>query len=669
MRKQFLYVTCDFEGSLDVYKLPPSGVVPVIWSKDLIINAHKSSRNYNQRILLLNNLLYRGVITSGEEYSLRIFSNFLLNDDVVAANYYLDKLILTADEQLKNDWKSVGLYLKARALTKQQLSRENSREYKTKITELIKEIQNKNSATSKLVQAILYSYIERYVQSLKLIKSISDLELSGVNHILYSLVLNGLESKKIINADNVFRYYKPLLNSDKIPQESQLFYAFVYLSKLQTLKDKKSRIILLEKQMATFKNKIQLAQIFKAEWSSLKIIVEQDKKSKSKYYQVLDKIMSETRSEYFLRKSIYVRVLENFIEADEVQYLTYVATTWLKYTDKSDTEFAYARDIYIDKVFARAYMNFSDKNYNYAANNFFGAVGFTDDLESHFGYIKSSFFNNKGQDLNKTYESMYQRKVINESIHYVNSILELSQFLSEINNKSINIERKKVEQVKLFEDVLKKLKDASTFFQTPVYQLLLGFSYLKLTELSIDRYEFSQEMSSLAHKHLMLAYDLGRYNKRVRASALSNLSFLHLHISNWGMAKRFFEMREKLGFVDNDQMFSHYWFYAKASYYLSDYEVAISSIQRLLKNVKNFKDRDAVLLQKLAFYQLSNGDYKSAEINFLAYLNIAGKDDLWNIAKSELGLGYAQFKMFTDKKTRNNLLKTRALNSFKKSAR
>lgn len=376
--------------------------------------------------------------------------------------------------------------------------------------------------------------------------------------------------------------------------------------------------------------------------------------------------MSETRSEYFLRKSIYVRVLENFIEADEVQYLTYVATTWLKYTDKSDTEFAYARDIYIDKVFARAYMNFSDKNYNYAANNFFGAVGFTDDLESHFGYIKSSFFNNKGQDLNKTYESMYQRKVINESIHYVNSILELSQFLSEINNKSINIERKKVEQVKLFEDVLKKLKDASTFFQTPVYQLLLGFSYLKLTELSIDRYEFSQEMSSLAHKHLMLAYDLGRYNKRVRASALSNLSFLHLHISNWGMAKRFFEMREKLGFVDNDQMFSHYWFYAKASYYLSDYEVAISSIQRLLKNVKNFKDRDAVLLQKLAFYQLSNGDYKSAEINFLAYLNIAGKDDLWNIAKSELGLGYAQFKMFTDKKTRNNLLKTRALNSFKK---
>ena len=52
-------MTCDFEGALDVYKLPASGIVPPEWTAENLANAFDTSRSYQERVLLLNTLKYR----------------------------------------------------------------------------------------------------------------------------------------------------------------------------------------------------------------------------------------------------------------------------------------------------------------------------------------------------------------------------------------------------------------------------------------------------------------------------------------------------------------------------------------------------------------------------------------------------------------------------------
>ena len=57
--KNQLYVTCAFEGSLDIYRLPITGVVPSQWDEKLMMSAHETARTYQERILILNSLKFR----------------------------------------------------------------------------------------------------------------------------------------------------------------------------------------------------------------------------------------------------------------------------------------------------------------------------------------------------------------------------------------------------------------------------------------------------------------------------------------------------------------------------------------------------------------------------------------------------------------------------------
>src|SRR6202034_3352313 len=57
--KNFIYVTCAFEGALDIYQLPDSAIIPAQWNEAILNNAHKTSRTYSERLLILNALKYR----------------------------------------------------------------------------------------------------------------------------------------------------------------------------------------------------------------------------------------------------------------------------------------------------------------------------------------------------------------------------------------------------------------------------------------------------------------------------------------------------------------------------------------------------------------------------------------------------------------------------------
>ncbi|MCB9025053.1 MAG: hypothetical protein H6625_01940 [Bdellovibrionaceae bacterium] len=657
LRNNHLFVTCDFEGSLDVYRLPITGVIPPDWNATMLNEAHQSSRNYNQRILLLNHLLYKGFITSGELYSLKLFSDFMLNDDALAAKYYLNNLKITATPSEKLIWNEVDLYLQARVLKKAQKNNEITKEFAKKLNFFIEKFKKSKTSTAKFAELLLYTFLNNYNLAFMGVKRIQGLSYSGINQYLYAALTQTLVNNKNLSIQDVFNLYRPLLLADRISKESRLYYAYNYLSSLQEKFTNQERRMVLREQVTLLKKYSYLESLFEAEIIAIRIILEKNDKLKDKIYPELDKLMSLTRDDYFLRKALYIRAIDNFVEENQVKYLTYVATTWLKYTQKSETEFIYAREVYVDKVLSRAYKNIGDGQHYYAANNFYGSLSLTDDLESHYSYILSMKNSGKSDLLKKQYDNLVKREFLDENIHYVNSIIELT---------SLNAEKDLSTQSQLYNKILENLLKMKESYSSPVYQLLLGYVYLKQTELSINRFSFNQELAKLSHKHLMLAYDLGRDNLRIKASALSDLAYLHYHTRNWGLSRRFFELREPLGFVNNEQEFAHYWFYSRVSFYQSDYVGAIELCKKLLNIKVPNKNYEAEILQSLALYQLAQGDYINSEINYDIYLKKFPKESLWNRSKSELGLGFSRFKLLKERSKNHSetTLLAKALENF-----
>jgi len=76
-----LLVTCAFEGALDIYEAPATGIIPSAWNEKLVWNAHQTARTYHERILLLNALRYRGTAATVPDYEERLLSDHLLADD------------------------------------------------------------------------------------------------------------------------------------------------------------------------------------------------------------------------------------------------------------------------------------------------------------------------------------------------------------------------------------------------------------------------------------------------------------------------------------------------------------------------------------------------------------------------------------------------------------
>lgn len=636
---QFFYMTCDFEGSLDVYRLPTTGVVPTNWESKDLYAAHRSSRNYNQRILLLNHLRQKGEFKTETSYYLKVLSNFLLNEDWIAAQYYLD-FIPQKDRDI------LSVFITATLLRSKEQNSEITPNLMRNLNPLLNKVRRNPNLGNSVVEALILTYLNQDSSALNRIPKIKSVDFSGSIPYLYDLLINTLNSKIRISSSKLFELYRPILLAENINKESRLYYAYNYLQHLQNSHMANARLNIIKEQRPLLKKFLYLSQLLRSEELVLKLIIAKDKESKVQIYKDLDNLMSESRDDYFLRRTLYVRAIENLLAYNENLYLTSIAANWLKYTGETDPEFYYAREIYIDKVLERAYDNFAKSEINYAANNFFSSVGLTDDLESHYGYVKTMILNNNKSIMESRYRSMQERNVVGESLQYVQTLLSISQYLPDFSMSENGQGKESINSLnKVYIKSLANLKKMEAHYQSPIYQLLLGFVHLQLLDLSRNGFEFSQDHSDSAHKHLMLAYDLGRDSPRIRASALSNLASLHSLSRNWGLAKRFYEMRAPLGFIKKSEEFSHYWGYARAAYHLMDYQTSIESLQKLYAQKKIFSNREALILQKLSFYQLAAEQYENAETNFSFYLANYPSETLWNRTKSELALGYARYKL------------------------
>ena len=424
------------------------------------------------------------------------------------------------------------------------------------------------------------------------------------------------------------------MSASEFPEESQLFYAYQYLTSLGLgTTNASERVARIERMKLKLPSSV--SSLLESEAVCLRLMSTKDEAEKAKLYQVLDHLMNVTRNDYFLRKSMYIRAILNFADAGEFKYLSYIATAWLKYTQNNDTEFANAREIYALANLDQAYDSLGKRNPLLAGNYFFGSLSLTDDLESHYGFILSKIAQHQRQNLDLRYANLKTQHQIADNLKFVEALLIL-----------IDAHPSSESDIKHLDLALGKLQSMVQDRDSPIRYLLMGYCSLeKLLRLS-SGYEFEQETFENAHRNLMLAYDQGKDNVRVKASALMDLGILHQRVQNHGLAVQFFSMRKPLGFLSDEERAHFAWLYSKSLFYNHQPEQAVKALQAVLADSPaGNPEANVPLRERLAFFLQSSENFSEAALIYESLLKghlIQGDS---NLARAYLTYGYSLFKL------------------------
>jgi hypothetical protein len=630
-----LYLTCAFEGSLDIYQVPLSGVVPSNWNGSAIKNAIDTVRSYQDRILLNNVRKYR--FEGSGDFAIGGLDETLLGDhllagDLLAGKFYVEKLKQNLVKKPETQQAEIGvlsgleIYLDAQLLKAQLPTEELTAEFKQNIQKLEKNAQNLKGASA--FSEVLRAYLRFSVGDKKSAAQIlgrlhfARNEKPAVRIIYFDLAEKLIGSQSVRDQlELTAKLYREQILREGLSDQAKIYYGFRFLEKAaaivktqaqtfgQTLEKNEhaERIRIIEKTAVDLPAPV--SDLLKSEVAVLKIIDAPDTAAKYKAYPALDKFFISSRGNYFQRRALYVRAVTNFAESSDFVFLGFVGDNWLKYTDRQDTEYAFAREFFLESSYDRAYDDLAAGKLELAANYFYQAASTADDLEAHYGYITTRIRMNQRSVVDTRYKYATAHQLIGDNIKFVDAVLALADDDQEKNEKPLS--------TKQLDRAIGLLNSMIDERDSAMRYLVLGYCYLeKFLRLS-DGVEIDNGLFEDAHRALMLAYDLGKDRDRIKASAMVNLGILHERAQNFGLAGRFLELRKRLGFVSEKDQERVEWLYARALEFTHQHSAAVKELSEVPKDLQTVPvvERRAFNLVLANEFNLAAESYGQLEVN------------------------------------------------------
>jgi hypothetical protein len=659
---EVIYVTCAFEGALDVYEMPATGVVPAGWDQEILNNSYQSSRTYSDRLLILNTLKFRYPHSSKKELDERILSNHLLADDLEAAKFTIRKLQQSETEEQKRFYQLLYLYLLAKEKKSTLKSEEVTASFQSEINEIESKIDQVNGYErfKKILKGLLRSYLNRPQESLKFLSEVQFRDSTRLLHPAHPIhpveryfffELASLVLPRVKSLESLGPVYAQMMKAPELSEETQLYYAYRYLESLGKAQHSfEKRISLIGQMISQMMNQKtsqkmpdSVVVLLKAEVATLKLIIAPADTAKSEAYRELDGLISTSRDRYYLKKTLSIRSILNFEQSADFKYLNFVASNWLRYTQNQDAEFIYARNVFSTATLEQAYDSLGRFKIKLASDYFYGSLSLTDDLESHLGYVHAMSAQNERKTIDERYRNLKNRKFIDDNMKFVEALLIL-----------IDARPNSNQDVKHFELALEKLKAMSQDRDSSVRYLLMGYCSLEILLRKGDGYEFDHDLFEDAHHYLMLAYDQGRGNNRIEATALMNLGLLHQRAQNHGLAAKFFSKRKALGFVSREDAKQLSWYYSRSLFFNHQADLASDQIKEVLEleNISLGSKQAAQVVQvsqvpwleRYGFYLVAANRFEEAVSVYESILKSNPTQSQISLAKMNLNYGYSLFK-------------------------
>ncbi len=650
LSKDSLFLTCAYEGSLDIYQTSLTGTVPDTWDETKLWEAHKIARSTEQRQLLINTLRFR-LQTNDETTQIdlleRLLSLHLQTEELTAVSYYLKQLqlrySLAKDE---SGQKAASFYghlelltdiLFRKALEPQGILTARFERYAKKTRKDVDTISN-----WPFLKLIISAYIDVALDNskaaLKLLEKVpldEDGSLSPLeSYLAFELYRETLASQPQL----LLSHYPAMFESNSLTLESRIYYAFNYLKLLASEIDNPQTHINNIRVLIDERQSKELNELFTVEEIALELSEEGATDKGNILFKKMSSTLNNNRENPLLRKAMHTRAIQILGDARLFNYMELMSRNWLLNTHISEMEFSNTAEQYSLVTMDKAYGMLADGELNRAYATFYSAIRQTADLEAHYQFITTGLTRGIGKEenLKKSYELLEKQKILGDRSGYVEALRLLIA--------TDGSEEK--ERIKALFSAKELLRNPVRGLGAAMHDLMLGYIAHSQLELSRRGFSYDEELFQEAHHHYILALDLGRDNSRISAAVWENLAWLHFEVRHYALAVDFFQKRIQLPFIDAISEAACRLSYARSLFYNNDTTIAWKESENALDiatgaNLAN----NTAYLEKAAFYAMQAKSYPQAAEHYNKLLG--SKTDLspHNKVRSQLAYAYTQIQL------------------------
>jgi hypothetical protein len=639
----FLYVTCAFEGSLDVYRLPLTGLVPLMWSEQNLLDAYRTSRSVSERTLIINTLRYRFDSYRRGDALEKILSQHILTGEYQAAQFYLDLVQAEAPTDHRSGYSLLGHLLETLQYRASEKLDQISPEFISLLRNKRKIFEGEKGPYRSFANlALVYVDLslrntqaarERF-NSIKVSQQRSPLE----QHLYFSMGSQLLE-QKLISLEAWFEIAAEIAQSAILTDEARAYVSALMISKIsESNRTPAQRLSRLQALRPKIKAGSQLDTIVSSQEFILKVASATSDSEEDKSFQEFNKIFAKTSSQYYLNRALSVTAVLTLAEFNKTRVMGFVAANWLAAAKINDTEYMYAREQYITVVLDKAYGLWSKADSKSASQVFYSSVRLTDDQETHLGFVTTLMQDNNRKLIDERYASLKSSNFTAANLDFAKAVVMLFDDISKG-------ETKDTDSLEDAEEILTTLKDDGS--RPAGKHLLLGYIAHQKMLRTKKGFQFDEELSQTAHHQYMIALDLARQSPRLTARILQNLGMLHAQTEHFGLASGYFSAREKFGFENDQSRLTFLWNFTKALYRNGEFARAAEFSTEGLALAKKVGGGGEVLigwLERTAFYLSQAERFKDASAHYTELLRgIESRSDE-NVIKALLMHGWTLMK-------------------------
>ncbi len=634
---QHLYVTCAFEGSLDIYRAPLEGTVPRQWAETTLWEAYRTARSHEERLLLLNTLRYRhghDDTAMGE----RLLSHHLELNELSAARYYVRQLGerqgAAGREDLARFYTLLDGLLQVRADKAREPPGVVTARFRRGIAEARQRIAR--DAPWERLRWLMEAYLDVALgdEPAALAKlqgvPLSETTLPLERYLAFELYRQLLEERDL---RRLLGLYPLMFNDAGLGSEAQLYYAYHFLRQLARVESDLARRIAEVEARATTAAHGTVAELFRAEAASLRLAASHDQAEQGQRVRELMALLRANRNDALARRILHVRAIQNLAAAERFELMELLSRNWVTTTHVSETEFVNVAEQYALITLDKAYGLMADGELAKAYTTFYSAIRQTNDLEAHYQFVTLGLnpATDRRENLTLSYEVLEKEGIVGANRDYVAVLLLLA-----------DPARDRAAVLKEAAERLEALRPAG--LNPAMGDLLLGYVYHGQLRATLSGYRYDKALFQKAHHRYMQALDLAFGNSRITAAVLENLGWLHFTVRNYALSADFFGRRMGLPFATAEGEALARWGYARALFYRNDLPEAAREADLALVRARAAGIPAIPFVEKAAFYALQAADYAAAADHYRSLLQDPEALKGANRAKAQLALGYAQLR-------------------------
>lgn len=591
--KNALYMTCAFEGALDVYRGPLTGTVPSEWTPEDLKEAHQVARSYFDRVLFLNQLHTRFKALDGGAFQDRSFQNFLYAGEYLPAAFYLQRQIDGGGDKNR---------LGSRLILMNSFARWEVMPEKRNLGAFAQFITQQRQALAALGkgpdQQLTLAYLDFFSSQTE--KALVASQAIPAQDEVQLFLLANLQ-RLILQKGKSERYRQFLadkvLNRSGGSEENRLFYLSLWLAELPSDKDPSSAIAALKPRVTG-----SMTELLDNEIDLYKLSQSTTKEAQRENYRLIVARVKRLKDQYYPMRLLFNRSIIVLYKNKRSRDMADIVSLWLSYLKRESKEHPFAIEAMRQNSLDLAYQftHSQGKEKIFAGGAFFDSIRSSDDLESHFHYALLNF--GKWEELQANYKQMVQQGLIRaESQVFVDTV------------RAVLLKPEALEKDELAEAAEKIEAIRDDHVGAGVKYLFLGYLYQR--QLEPKGFKVDRTLAEKAHRAYLFAIDAGLNNDRIQAAALQNLGLLHLRLRNASLAAEFLSKRNDIPYNSPDEQVAVLWLRAKALYL--SYRVA-EALTVMEEAIALKPSPLAPFQEKAAFYAWNAGQYDKALTQYQA---------------------------------------------------